>query len=103
MAGSWVKKIRVHSTGIGAETWSVTGDGVLLFNIRLTIHATGRGEYQITSPDRPDVGLWSKLAHEDRFTFDVWNQETVRDILTAIVKPSAKGTELTIEIKHPTR
>ena len=98
-----MKQIRVHPTGIGAEAWSVTGDGVLLFNIRLTIHATGRGEYQIRSPDRPDLGLWSQLAHKDRFTFDVWNQEAVREILTAIVKPSARGAELTIEIKRPTR
>jgi hypothetical protein len=97
-----MKAVHVRPTGIGAEAWSVEGDGVLLFNIRLTVHATGRGEYYVMNPDRPDLSLWCQLAHEGTFTFTVWDRETVRALLTDLVKPSAQGAEVTVEIEHPT-
>jgi hypothetical protein len=97
-----MKTIRICPTGIGAESWSVEGDGALLCNIRLVIHATGRGEYYVMSPDRPDLELWCQLMYQGDFVFTAWDKQAVRDILTAIIKPSAQGAELTIEIKHPT-
>jgi hypothetical protein len=96
-----MKAIHVRPTGIGAESWSVTGDGVLLFNIRLVIHATGRGEYYVLKPDRPDLELYAQLSHEGTLAFTAWDQEAVREILTSIVKPRTPGAELTIEVKHP--
>ena len=95
--------IRVYPTGIASEAWRVARDGEHLADIRLEIHATGRGNYWITRPDRPDLGLWAQLAQDGTFTFDVWDRAAVRGVLVALVHGRDPGAQVTVEIKRPTR
>jgi hypothetical protein len=97
-----MSKIRVYPTGFASEAWRVERDGIHIANVRLTIHATGRGEYAVTHPDRPDLDLWAQLAHGGTFVFDVWDHATVVDLLGKIVGPGAQGAALDIEVKRPT-
>jgi hypothetical protein len=97
--------LHVFSTGTGSESFGVQRHGHehRLVNIRLTIHANGRGEYVVTSPERTDDGRYAALISMGRFDFDVWNLETVRGLLSKIVRLHAPAEELTFDIEHPKR
>jgi hypothetical protein len=91
-------KVRVYPIGVGSEAWRIERDGEHIADVRLTIHATGRGEYIVTLPDRPEVGLWAQLARSGTFSFDVWDRAAVCNVLGDIVRRGAPGAELVIEV-----
>jgi hypothetical protein len=96
-------KIRVSPTGTTSEVWRVECDGKHLTDVHLIIiHATGRGEYIITGPDRPGE-VWAPFIRKGAFTFDVWDQATVRDRLRDIIRLVAPDDDLDITITKPTR
>ncbi len=96
-------KIRVSPTGTASEVWRVERDGEHLADVHLTIiHATGRGEYFMTGPDRPGE-VWVPFNRKGTFTFDVWDQATARDVLRDIVRFVAPDDDLDITITKPTQ
>jgi hypothetical protein len=86
--------IRVRPTGFAAEEWRVERYSEHLADVRLDIHATGRGEYAITWPDRPGI-VWAPLHRTGPFTFDVWDRGEVLAIVEGVVRliaPDDKST-----------
>jgi hypothetical protein len=95
---------RLYPTGLASETWRVERDGVHVGDVTLTIDANGWGTYQIKRWDRPDlVALRAQLVRDGSFAFDVWDRATVADTLTKIIREGARGAEVDVNVKRPSR
>jgi hypothetical protein len=88
--------IRVVSTSFGTSDWRVEqADGTYLYDIRIELSASYYGS-------RYFVLREGRMEKEGTFSYDAWDDDAVRDVLTAIVHQKYPNAAVTIE-RRPQR
>lgn len=89
--------IRVTATSPGTTDWRAEkADGTHLCDIRFELGARWYGSrYYVLR----DGGLFK----EGTFTFDVWDDEAARDVITAILRSMSPDADVTVEPRRPQR
>jgi|HubBroStandDraft_6_1064221.scaffolds.fasta_scaffold168206_2 hypothetical protein len=88
--------IRVVSTSLGTSDWRVErADGTYLCDIRIELSASYYGSRYYVLRD-------GHLQKEGTFTDDAWDDDAVRDVLTAIVRQTSPNATVTVE-RRPQR
>lgn len=87
--------IRVFPTSFGTSDWRVElVDGRYICDVRVEISA-------MLNASRYYVLHDGKLVKEGTFNFDVWDDDAVRELLTALVK--SMYADATVTIDRPAR
>ena|SRR5277367_1690442 len=89
--------IRVVSTSHGTDEWRAErADGSYLCDVRLELSARRYGS-------RYYVLRNGRLDDEGTFTFDVWDHDAMRDVLTAVMKARYSGATVTVDLQPQRR
>jgi len=90
-------KIRVYPTALGTRDWRVEfADGREICDIRLAVSSMLNGSrYYIIVDDM--------VTKEGTFNFGVWDWDTVRELLTALVKSMYPDAEISVAIPQSSR
>jgi hypothetical protein len=79
--------LHVHATGTALEAWRIERNGVHVGDVRLEIHATGRGTTRVVQWDRADLkALSAHLVREGTFTFRRWDDAEASKVLGAALR-----------------
>ena len=87
-------EIKVLSTGIGTSDWQVTfADGRAIYDIHLDLEATLRGRYYIL--------MDGAVRREGTFAAEAWDEDAIRELITAIVCRDYPEADVTVEVPRP--
>lgn len=86
--------IRITPTAPGTSDWRAerTDTGRALCDIRLNISS-------MLNASRYYVIIDGEVRREGTFNFDLWDAETIRDVLTQIVQKLVPGAQVEVDLR----